>query len=67
MEPGTLKATVAALLSWISAHTAYALPDQAPTIALVPHAYLEQLACGQPCEALGVYPDANVVYRKTLC
>jgi len=62
MDPNTITTIVAGLLAWISAHTPYALPDQAPAVALVPHAQLEQLACGEPCQALGVYPDKNVVY-----
>ena len=62
MEAVTLKAMVAGLLAWIGAHSHYNVPDQVPVVAVVPHAYLEQLACGQPCEALGVYPDGNIVY-----
>jgi hypothetical protein len=38
------------------------LPNDKPAVALVPHAYLEQLACGEKCPALGVYPDGNVIY-----
>jgi hypothetical protein len=62
MEPSTLTSTVAGLLAWIGAHTSYALPNDKPAVALVPHAYLEQLACGEKCPALGVYPDGNVIY-----
>jgi hypothetical protein len=57
-----MKALVVGLLTWISAHTTYPMPAETPVIAVVPHAYLELLACGQSCEALGVYPDAGVIY-----
>jgi len=62
MAPGTMNALVTALLTWITAHTSYPMPDRLPAVAVVPHAYLEQLACGEKCPALGVYPDGNVVY-----
>jgi hypothetical protein len=62
MEPAAVKALVAGLLAWISAHTSYAVPGQTPAVAIVPHAYIEALACNGPCEALGVYPDGNIVY-----
>ncbi len=62
MEPGTMNALVAGLLAWIGAHTTYAIPDENPAIAIVPHAYIEELACDKPCVALGVYPDGNVIY-----
>lgn len=62
MDPGTMKAIVAGLLAWLGTHSGYPMADDAPAIALVPHAYLEDLACGGPCDVLGVYPDGNVVY-----
>jgi len=62
MEPGSVKTLVVSLLTWISAHTTYSMPADTPVVAVVPHAYLEQLACGESCEALGVYPDGNVIY-----
>ncbi len=62
MAPAALKAMVVAMLSWIGAQANYPIPDQMPAVAIVPHAYLEELACGEKCPALGVYPDGNVVY-----
>ena len=62
MQPAAVKALVVGLLAWISAHTSYTLPGDAPAVAIVPHAYLEALACNGPCEVLGVYTDGNVVY-----
>lgn len=62
MDPGTMNAIVAALLMWLGAHSGYAVDDQAPALALVPHSFVEDLACGAPCDVLGVYPDGNVVY-----
>ena len=62
MDPNTMNLIVAGLLAWIGTHTSYALPNEPPAVALVPHAQIAQLACGGPCEALGVYPDKNVVY-----
>ncbi len=62
MDPGTMKAIVAGLLAWLGAHSDFTVTNQAPVIALVPHSYVEDLACGAPCEVLGVYPDGNVVY-----
>lgn len=62
MAPAALKAMVVVMLSWIAAHANYPVPDETPAVALVPHAYLEQLACGEKCPALGVYPDGNVIY-----
>lgn len=62
MDIGTTKALVVSLLAWLGTHTNYTIPDQTPAVAFVPHGYLEQLACGERCPALGVYPDGNVVY-----
>ncbi|MFZ0693819.1 MAG: DUF6647 family protein [Alphaproteobacteria bacterium] len=62
MEPGTMNTIVAGLLAWITAHSGYPMPDQTPVVALVPHAYVETLVCGEKCAALGVYTDKNVIY-----
>ena len=62
MEPSTMNMIVVSLLTWITTHTNYPMPDQTPVVVLAPHAYIEQLACGEPCDALGVYPDGNVIY-----
>lgn len=62
MDPGTMKAIVVAMLTWLGAHSDYTVGDQAPAVALVPHGFIEDLACGTPCDVLGVYPDGNLVY-----
>jgi len=62
MDAGTMKAIVAGLLAWLGSHSDYPLTNQAPAVALVPHSYIEDLACGVRCDVLGVYPDGNVVY-----
>ena len=62
MDISATKAMVVGLLGWLGTHTNYTIPDQPPAVAFVPHAYLEELACGEKCPALGVYPDGNVVY-----
>jgi len=62
MDPGTMKILMASLLAWIGAHTNYAVPADTPMVALAPHAYIADLACGEECPALGVYPDGNVIY-----
>ena len=62
MDAGTMKAIVAGLLAWLGTHADYPPADQAPAIALVSHSFIEDLACGSPCDVLGVYPDGNIVY-----
>jgi len=62
VEPSTMNMIVVSLLTWITTHTNYPMPDQTPVVVLAPHAYIEQVACGEPCEALGAYPDGNVIY-----
>jgi len=62
VEPSTMNTIVVSLLTWITAHTNYPMPDQIPVVVLAPHAYIEQLVCGEPCEALGAYADGNVIY-----
>lgn len=62
MDAGTMKAIVVSLLAWLGAHTDYPPAHEAPAVALVPHSFIEDLACGSPCDVLGVYPDGNLVY-----
>ncbi len=62
MDVVSLKALVAALLTWINLHGGYEVPDGAPVVALVPHATLEQMGCSGPCPILGWYSDTGVVY-----
>ena len=62
MDAGTMKAIVAGLLAWLGTHSTYPPADETPAIALVPHSYIEELACGARCDVLGVYPDGNLVY-----
>lgn len=53
---------VAVLMAWAVLLTGSPKPATAPTVKLVPHAHLEELACGQPCPILGLYAYADVVY-----
>ncbi|MGB8275716.1 MAG: DUF6647 family protein [Alphaproteobacteria bacterium] len=57
-----MKALVAGLMAWIAAHSSYPVPEHAPLVAMVPHAYLEKMACTGSCTILGLYPDAGVIY-----
>ena len=62
MDAGTMKAIVVSLLTWIGAHSNYAVPKDTPAVAMVSHDYLVALACDHDCPVMGVYPDQNVVY-----
>lgn len=62
MEPTALKAMIVSMLAWISAHSTYPMPSETPMIAVVPHEYIESVACTGPCDVLGVYADSGVVY-----
>ena len=62
MEPTALKAMIVSMLAWISGHTHYPMPADTPVIAVVPHEYIESVACTGPCDVIGVYTDAGVVY-----
>jgi hypothetical protein len=62
MEVASMKALVASLMAWIAAHSNYPVPEHPPVVAVVPHAFLERMACTGPCPILGLYPDAGVVY-----
>ena len=64
MEPTALKVMIVSMLTWISAHTNYPMPTDAPMIALVPHEYIESVACQGPCDVIGVYTDERVVYLQ---
>jgi hypothetical protein len=62
MEVGAMKALVVSLMAWIGAHTSYPVPEHPPLVAVVPHTYLEKIACKGPCPILGLYADEGVVY-----
>ncbi len=62
MEPIAMKAMVVSLLAWISTHTNYPMPAETPMIAMVPHDYLERVACKDACDVLGIYADSGVIY-----
>ena len=62
MEPTALKAIIVSMLAWISAHTNYPIQTETPVIAVVPHEYLESIACKAPCDVLGIYTDSGVIY-----
>jgi hypothetical protein len=53
----------AIFLSWAVTITGYPAPDHKPTIVLVPHSYLEQVACkGQHCKVVGWFPPGEKIY-----
>jgi hypothetical protein len=53
---------VVALMAWAVLLTGSPKPATLPTVTLVPHVHLEELACGQPCPVLGLYTFGEVVY-----
>ncbi len=53
---------VAALLSWAVLLTGDPEPAAPPSVEMVPHAFLEELACGAPCPIQGLYTYGAVVY-----
>lgn len=53
---------IAALLSWAVLLTGDPRPAIPPSIEMVPHAFLEEVACGAPCPILGLYTYGNVLY-----
>jgi hypothetical protein len=52
---------VVSLVAWAVLLSGEARPPTLPTVTLVPHAQLEQLACGRPCPVLGLYTYGDVV------
>lgn len=62
MEGGTLAQLAAKLLAAIASLTDYAVPAEPPRIALVPHAQLERMACGEPCRVYGWFPPGETIY-----
>lgn len=62
MESGALVQLVAKLLAAVASLTDYAVPADPPAIALVPHARLELMACGQPCRVYGWFPPGETIY-----
>lgn len=62
MEPTAMKAMIVSMLAWIGTHTNDPMPADTPMIAMVPHGYLESIACKGPCDVIGIYADSGVVY-----
>lgn len=53
---------VTALVFWLLQFTSYPRPETLPTVTRLPHAELEQMACGRPCPVLGLYAGGEVIY-----
>lgn len=62
MEGGALGQLAAKLLAAVAGLTDYAVPAEPPIVALVPHARLEQMACGEPCRVYGWFPPGETIY-----
>lgn len=53
---------VASLMAWVALLSGAPRPPTVPVVMQVPHAHLEELACGQPCPILGLYTYGDVVF-----
>jgi hypothetical protein len=53
---------VSALMFWVTLFTGAPKPEVLPAVVKLPHAELEQLACGRPCPVLGLYRGGTVIY-----
>jgi hypothetical protein len=51
-----------ALLNAVHFLSKYSLPDELPQVHRVPHAKIEKLACGKPCDALAAYSSGEGIY-----
>jgi hypothetical protein len=51
-----------ALLVAVDFLSKYPRPDELPPVHRVPHATIEQFACGKPCAALAVYRPGEGIY-----
>ena len=62
MEVGALGQLAAKLLAAVASLTDYSVPADPPAVALVPHAQLERMACGEPCRVYGWFPPGETIY-----
>ncbi|MGF1610387.1 MAG: hypothetical protein ACFCUQ_13385 [Kiloniellales bacterium] len=62
MDGTALAKLVGELLIAIQLLTGHPLPEREPLVAFVPHAVLEQQACGRPCEVYGWFPPGDTIY-----
>src|SRR5215470_2375511 len=50
-------------LSWAAVLTGHPMPDHEPVVQMVPHSYLEQVACnGRRCKVMGWFPPGETIY-----
>ena len=62
MYPMPIDELLPALLHAIHYISKYPLPEESPPIYRVPHARIEQLACGRECAALAAYRSGDGIY-----
>ena len=60
--PIAMEDLLPALLDAVHYISKYSLPDGLPQVHRVPHAKIEQLACGKPCAALAAYRSGEGIY-----
>ena len=53
----------AVLLSWAVTLSGHPMPDHKPTVKMVPHSYIQQVACnGRECKVMGWFPPGDTIY-----
>lgn len=62
MDPSALGKLVSELLLAIHLLSGYAIPPEPPRVEFLPHAELEERACGRPCQVYGWFPPGQTVY-----
>lgn len=62
MDPTALGKLVSELLLAIHLLSGYAIPEEPPKVEFLPHAELEERACGRPCQVYGWFPPGQTVY-----
>ena len=67
MEVASMKALVASLMAWVAAHSNYPVPEHPPLVAVVPHSFLERIACTGPCPDPESTPWAGASASGTGC
>ena len=62
MDPIALGKLVKELLLAIHLLSGYPIPEEPPSVEFLPHAELEERACGRPCQVFGWFPEGQTVY-----
>ena len=62
MDPTALGKLVGELLLAIHLLSGYPIPEEPPKVEFLPHAELEERACGRPCQVYGWFPPGQTVY-----